>query len=155
MRTPSECNGSGKDRTFPLPRVIRHAPVHLRADSDLRQRCAALCFHSASILCSTASSQDSALASESSSALALAHRRPEQNSLATSLRPLVLHTVGNFATSAEISTYYETGHALTVASRSTFPRPAVPTARARTARSTPSTRSPVSSPEIAHSLRAY
>lgn len=46
------------------------------------------------------------------------------------------------------------GHMLTMHLRSTFPRPDEPTARARTARSTPSTRSPVSNPTC-HRFRQH
>jgi hypothetical protein len=68
-------------------------------------------------------------------------------------RSTVLHAVHYLLLKQRNDTLL-TGYLLTIRLRSTFPRPDEPTARARTARSTPSTRLPVSSP--AHSpIRPY
>jgi hypothetical protein len=66
-------------------------------------------------------------------------------------RSIVLHAVRTFAMN---ETSIATGMHADIHLRSTFPRPDEPTARARTARSTPSTRSPVSRPDYP-SIRAH
>jgi hypothetical protein len=61
-----------------------------------------------------------------------------------SYRSTVLHAVNDFRRLNRDTNWSQPEYVLIIYLRSTFPRPDEPTARARTARSTPSTRSPVS-----------